>query len=91
MGDMGDGFRAMREDERLRRADARRDAPATLRALGYVVSEHSGGAHIVIQHGGVTIDYWPGPGRWHRRDARSVRGFTRDSLLALLASFGPTK
>lgn len=91
MGDTIDGFRALNEHRKQERAKNRVGAADTLRAMGYVVSEHNGGAHVVIQHAGITIDYWPGPGRWRRRDGQE-RGHDRDSLLAKLNTYGqPTK
>lgn len=45
---------------------ARKYARAELELLcnGVPFSIHNGGAHFVITHNGLTVDFWPGTERW---------------------------
>lgn len=79
--DMGLAFNALKKERQAKRAQNRESSPAVLRAAGVDFTEHNGGAHLVVSHGGVTADFWPGTGLWKFRSTgikgRGVRALVR--------------
>jgi hypothetical protein len=69
MGDMGDEFRAMKDEGQQRRRDNRDDSAELLRERGIVFEARNNGAHLMVTHAGKTVDFWPGTGKWIDRVA----------------------
>jgi hypothetical protein len=74
MSDMIDMYRDMKQIDKERRAESRESAPDQLRAHGIQFTEHNGGAHLIILKGIVTVDYWPGTGKWISRSKGCMGG-----------------
>lgn len=55
---------AMRQHSRLKRADNRESSARLLASKGYDFTVHNLGAHLVVGHRGVVVDFWPGTGKW---------------------------
>lgn len=68
MGDMGEVFRALREHGQDKRASNRESSAQVLIDRGVAYTSHNAGAHLVVTHNGVTVDFWPGTGRWIGRN-----------------------
>ena len=50
-----------------KRAANRAASPEILKANGIAFSSSNAGAHLVVDHFGVLVDFWPGTGLWHVR------------------------
>lgn len=81
MGDMAEAMGAMKVVQKYRRAQRRDSAQDQLTAANIKFKVFNDGAHIRIDAKGVTIDFWPGTGRWKVSDqSKSKHGI--ESLLA---------
>lgn len=74
------------QESKERRARNRQASLDHLNAAGVVFTEHNNGAHLIIRHGGFTVDFWPGTGKWAVRRGLSGRG-----VFNLLAALGIKK
>lgn len=81
---MGDVFNAMKKAKQEKRAQNRETSPEILRRAGVAFAEFNMGAHLVVKHGdgAITVDFWPGTGKWIVRGGRKGRGVF--NLLRLL-------
>lgn len=52
------------QESQERRANNRRESARILAEEGINYSLHNDGAHIVVDHNGRQIDFWPGTGLW---------------------------
>lgn len=70
-------FQAMKKHRQEERRELRVTHASTLRALGVNMQEKNQGAHLIIRHNGLTVDFWPGTERWMVRSdtGRPRRGF----------------
>lgn len=85
MSDMVDAFRAMTEESKERRAKNRDSSAALLRQHSIAFEEKNGGAHLVISdNASLTVDFWPGTGKWKCRGS----GQTGRGVFALLKRLG---
>lgn len=71
MGEMGDDWRSVRpilKEESQQRRQRNRDRSASVLTV-HSVAFHTlnGGAHLVIEHAGKTVDFWPGTGLYAPR------------------------
>lgn len=59
-----------------RRARHRESSPELLRAAGIAFVSKNEGAHLIVTHNDVTVDFWPGTGKWNTRpvDGKDHRG-----------------
>ena len=70
MGDVGDIFRAIRdqkvEESKRRRGGYREHAPKVIEAAGLAFESKNAGAHLIVKkpHSGCCVDFWPGTGLW---------------------------
>ena len=64
MGDVGDTFRALRDEGQRKRERNRDYAQAALEQRGINFEIKNFGAHIIVDGPHGKIDYWPGTGRW---------------------------
>lgn len=68
MSDMGDDFNAMRQESQERRAFNRQSSAQVLEHHGVKFTSRNGGAHLIVEHNGICVDFWPGTGKWIPRD-----------------------
>lgn len=67
MGEAADSMGDMKAVQQYQRSQNRDAAPAKLNAAGIDFQSSNGGAHIIIKHGDVVIDFWPGTDKWKLR------------------------
>lgn len=60
----------LKAESQQRRANSREQSAAMLTAAGIRFDSRNGGAHLIVQHGGVVYDFWPGTGLWQQRGSR---------------------
>ena len=76
MGDVGETFNAHKAASAVKRAENRENSTALLEACKVDFQAKNDGAHLIINHGGVMLDFWPGTGKWVNRatkkDGRGV-------------------
>ena len=91
---MGDDFRALRAESQERRARNRESGAKALAEAGFPFESKNSGAHLIIKKTltkcwdlVVTVDYWPGTGRWMARGV-SNNGRGIFSLLKYLRGRG---
>lgn len=78
MGDMGELFSIYKNSRQNKRASNRTRATAVLDSEGIKYEAKNYGAHLIVRHGDVVVDYWPGTGLWiDRRDKLKRRGIRR--------------
>jgi hypothetical protein len=79
MGDHGDYWRdvgpvldGIAQDKK---AHNREGSPALLTAAGIAFDVRNNGAHLIVSHNGLVVDFWPGTGKWiPRPSGRPGRG-----------------
>ena len=85
MGDSLDDLMAMRKDPELqaerkaasqeKRARNRERGAERLETEGIAHETKNDGAHLIVSHCGIIVDYWPGTGLWRvRSSGESQRG-----------------
>jgi hypothetical protein len=62
------------ERHKEKTASNRASSAAYLRSRGIEFSEHNNGAHLIVGHNGLVVDFWPGTGLWIVRNGRKGRG-----------------
>lgn len=72
--DLGDDFRAMRERSKEKRADNREQSADVLKRAGVAFVSRNRGAHLIVKHNGIRVDFWPGTGKWSSYGGRTSRG-----------------
>lgn len=72
--DMGEMFNEMRARSKEKRASNRENSAQILRGLGIEFEAKNNDAHLIIHHGKVCVDFWPGTGKWKVRDGKYGRG-----------------
>jgi hypothetical protein len=79
MTEMGDLFRALKEESSRKRADNRVNGAALLHKNDVAFESKNDGAHLIVDAGVKgKIDYWPGTGRWTvRLGGRTGRGINK--------------
>lgn len=70
-------WRAMRERSQEKRAANRKHSTEILKRAGVTFTAHNAGAHLIIKHAGMRVDFWPGTGVWSTRAGRTDRGVLR--------------
>lgn len=88
--DIGDYYRAKREQSKAKRASNREQSTQMLVDAKVRFESKNDGAHLIINGGKTTIDFWPGTGKWLvRGDKRWNRGIAK--LLGLIAALESMK
>ena len=64
MSDMADDFNAMRQESQERRARNREESAKILTDAGVQFLSRNGGAHLIVEHEGKIVHFWPGTGKW---------------------------
>lgn len=67
MSDFGDTMKAFKESERERKRKKIIDAVDLLDSKKIEWTSNNGGVHIIITHGGYTVDFWPSNDRFRIR------------------------
>ena len=86
MSDVGDDYKLLRERSQQKRAHNRNDSADILSQKGVQYSVSNNGAHLIVKHDGVTVDFWPGTGKYIVRTGSraQLRGRGVFSLLDVL-------
>lgn len=84
MSEMGEYWNEEREAFKERRDLRLEEAPKALAAAGIEYVRRNYGAHFIIRHAGLVVDFWPSRGKWAVRGGR--RGHRIQPLVALLLS-----
>lgn len=65
--DMGAYWRDVKAAQQQKRAENRKGSEQLLREAGVLFETKNGGAHLIVNHHGHIIDFWPGTGLWRMR------------------------
>jgi hypothetical protein len=65
----GKGMTLDPEGSKRKRAANRHRSAALLQSRGFKFEERNGGAHLIVTHGDVVADLWPGTGKFKLRGA----------------------
>ena len=84
MSDTIEDFRTLTQIGQAKRKRNRAFSPQMLTDEGISYEEKNGGAHLIVNHDGRTVDFWPGTGKWISRSGGDGRGVK--NLIALLKS-----
>jgi hypothetical protein len=60
-------YRSMAEESKTRRQSNRANSAKILRDKCISFQSRNMGAHLIVEYGGETVDFWPGTGKWIRR------------------------
>ncbi len=82
MSEVGDMYREIAEESRVKRAANRESSAQVLTDAGVEFVTKNFGAHLIVQTAIEYIDFWPGTGLWQVRGGRRGRGVKQ--LLAYL-------
>lgn len=76
MSEIGEAFEGWREMKQQKRASNREHSTRLLTVAGINIEAISNdGAHIIVNHRGHMVDFWPGTGLWiDRASKRKSRG-----------------
>jgi hypothetical protein len=74
MGDMGEIFNGMAEESKRRRADNRENSAKILSENGISFESKNMAAHLIVHGHAITVDFWPGTGKWIVRGGKTGRG-----------------
>ena len=66
--DMAEYYREQAEESKIRRRSNRENSAEILRSKGIRFQSRNIGAHLIVEYGGETVDFWPGTGKWIRRN-----------------------
>ena len=62
-----------------KRASNRLNLARSLVSAGVCYTSHNDGAHLVVEHNCLIVDFWPGTGRWKNRKSGEY-GFSIKSI-----------
>jgi hypothetical protein len=75
---MADDFNALktvlREQSIRKRHHNRESSPQVLERHGVGYESRNGGIHLIVNCGGMVVDFWPGTGKWIARNAAKSSG-----------------
>jgi len=74
MGDMGELFNGLKGESQKRRADNRESSAKILEENGIKFESKNMGAHLIVSGDSITIDFWPGTGKFIVRGGKTGRG-----------------
>ena len=72
MGDMGETFRAWDEAKKKKKASNLEFSTEKLTKLGVEFESKNGGFHLVINHDGKLVDFWPSTGKYKFRTRKKI-------------------
>lgn len=67
-------WRERKKDSQEKRATNRENSVQLLTEWGIAYEVKNGGAHLIVKHRGLVVDFWPGTGKWIVRGGGSGRG-----------------
>ena len=72
--DMGAYWRDVKAAQQAKRAQNRKSSEELLREAGVPFENKNSGAHLIVRPvgSGMTVDFWPGTGRWTIRGANTT-------------------
>jgi hypothetical protein len=73
-GSSDDDYACGKNARKEKRAFNRERGPEILKEHGVSFAIKNNGAHLIVQHGGKVVDYWPGTGKFIFRDGGEGRG-----------------
>lgn len=68
------GFDAAKQVSSDKRGHNRRASRQMLDKLGVKYTTNNNGVHLVVAHGQIQVDFWPGTGKWIARDQKKTEG-----------------
>jgi hypothetical protein len=75
MGDTGDDFNAMNNAAKIKRKCNTKSSTDVLMSKQVSFVNHNNGAHLVICHFDLMVDFWPATGLWKvRKSPKEGRG-----------------
>jgi len=84
MGDMGEMFKALKEDRKIKKHSNKVSSTQILTEHGIEFESKNNGVHLIITFDAGKIDFWPSTGKWTPRGERSGRGISK--LIVYIAS-----
>lgn len=72
--DAGDMWREHKKLRQEKRASNRDASAKILMEEGIAYDNKNMGAHLIVKHNGITVDFWPGTGKWKDRIGKQGRG-----------------
>jgi hypothetical protein len=79
--DTAETYRVMREASQAKRASNRNFSADLLRKAGVEFESKNRGAHLIVRHRDMIVDFWPGTGKWIPRGGgipkRGVHGLLK--------------
>ena len=88
MSEIAEDFCALREARQEKRRENTERSTALLNSRGVAFVSKNAGAHLIVSHRGVIVDFWPATGLWIPRDTRHPRGRGVKPLLTFLEKVG---
>lgn len=82
-------WRALHVAHAAKRAANREASPEILARAGVAFESKNFGAHLIIEHGGRLVDFWPGTGLWIDRESRRRARGVKHLLKHLGATIPP--
>ena len=84
MSDMGDIFKALKEDRKIKKSSNKESSTQILIDHGIEFESKNDGVHLIVTCGTGKIDFWPSTGKWTPRGERDGRGISK--LIVYIAS-----
>jgi len=72
MGDVGETFKMMKDQNKEKRASNRGTSAEILKARGFLFDVRNHGAHLIVWYLDGAVDFWPGTGKWIVRDTKKI-------------------
>lgn len=79
----------MKQESEERRKSNRERSASLLQRLGVDFDSKNDGAHLIVTHNGVTVDFWPGTGKFIPRKPKPKHGRGVFNMLATLGIAQP--
>ena len=72
--DVSEMWRVHTQESQDRRAFNRQSSAQILEHHRVQFERHNGGAHLIVRHAGMVVDFWPGTGKWIVRGSGGAEG-----------------
>lgn len=79
----------LKQESKERRRSSRERSACMLQSLGVEFESKNDGAHLIVTHNGLTIDFWPGTGKFIPRKRNPKHGRGVFQMLAVLGISPP--
>lgn len=84
MSEAAEIFPDLKAESKERRSNNRCRSTGMLTGLGLQFEIKNDGAHLVVRHNGLTVDFWPGTGKYIPRTPKAKHGRGVFNLIKLL-------